>query len=82
MYYDWTDVHALLGGFEEWEAAGYPTEEKETSTGQIPAGDRYSRRSSPGCTGGIRSVTILEVHPEIPVVSREAHEKEKPDGRV
>jgi 3-mercaptopyruvate sulfurtransferase SseA len=28
MYYGWTDVHALLGGFDEWEAAGFPTEEK------------------------------------------------------
>jgi 3-mercaptopyruvate sulfurtransferase SseA len=28
MYHGWTDVHALLGGFDEWEAAGYPMEEK------------------------------------------------------
>ena len=29
MYYGWTDVHALVGGFEKWEEAGYPTEKKE-----------------------------------------------------
>ena len=29
MYYGWKDVHALAGGFDEWEAAGYPMEPKE-----------------------------------------------------
>lgn len=40
MYYDWTDVHALLGGFEEWEAAGYPTEQKQIEAAQV-AGRRH-----------------------------------------
>jgi len=31
MYHGWADVHALVGGFEEWEAAGYPMEAKEKS---------------------------------------------------
>ncbi len=25
----WTDVRPLLGGFEAWQQAGYPTEPKE-----------------------------------------------------
>ena len=36
MYYGWKDVHALVGGFDEWEAAGYPMEakEKDQASGQ------------------------------------------------
>lgn len=40
MYYGWADVHALLGGFEEWEATGYPTEEKQIEVVQVTGKER------------------------------------------
>jgi len=36
MQHGWTNVRPLLGGFDAWRKAGYPTEAKQTRT-QTPA---------------------------------------------